>query len=196
MASQVAKGLKRSTINKYRKDCLTMFGWGVPKKLIPTSVVDTLKYVRGLQPGRPDAVESEGVQAVAGDVVEATIAQAHPVIAGMIRFQRLTGSRPTEICILRSSRIDKTDADIWVYFPEYWKTQLTAKKKDRRAIMIDEKLQDPDAVKAATNEYQQESDKLPDWIADRCVESPAAITKANDLYVDYRDWCKQTGNRP
>ncbi|MDC1301777.1 tyrosine-type recombinase/integrase [bacterium] len=142
MASQVAKGLKRSTINKYRKDCLTMFGWGVPKKLIPASVVDTLKYVRGLQPGRTDAVESEGVQAVADDVVEATIAQAHPVIAGMIRFQRLTGSRPTETCILRSSRIDKTDADIWVYFPEYWKTQLTAKKKDRRAIMIDEKLQE------------------------------------------------------
>lgn len=57
-------------------------------------------------------------------------------------------------------------------------------------------LQEPDAVKAATNEYQQESDRIPDWIADRCVENPEAITKAGDLYVDYRDWCKQTGNRP
>jgi putative DNA primase/helicase len=60
----------------------------------------------------------------------------------------------------------------------------------------DNGLQEPNAVKAATNEYQQESDKLTDWIADRCVENPAAITKTNDLYVDYRDWCKQTGNLP
>ena len=142
MASLIAKGLTRSTINKYRKDCLTMFGWGVPKKLIPASVVDTLKYVKGLKAGRTDAAETDGVQAVPDDVVEATIAHAHPVVAAMIKFQRLTGSRPTETCILRSSRIDKTDADIWVYFPEYWKTQLTAKKKDRRAIMIDEKLQE------------------------------------------------------
>ena len=141
MTSQIAKGLKRSTINKYRKDCLTMFGWGVPRRLIPASVVDMLKYVKGLKLGRTDAVESEGVQPVSDDVVEATIAEAHPVVATMIRFQRLTGSRPTETCILRGSRIDKTDADIWVYFPEYWKTQLTAKKKDRRAIMIDDQLQ-------------------------------------------------------
>ena len=142
MAAQVAKGLKRTTINKYRKDCLTVFSWGVPQKLIPASVVDTLKYVKGLKAGRTDAVESEGVQAVSDDVVEATIKEAHPILAAMIRFQRLTGSRPAETCILRGCRIDKTDGDIWVYFPEYWKTQLTAKKKDRRAIMIDEQLQE------------------------------------------------------
>ncbi len=142
MASQVAKGLKRTTINKYRKDCLTVFRWGVPFKLIPASVVDTLKYVQGLKAGRTDAVESEGVQAVEDDIVDATIAHAHPIIATMIRFQRLTGARPTETCILRGSRIDKTDVDIWVYYPDYWKTQLVDKKKDRRAIMIDEELQE------------------------------------------------------
>lgn len=43
--------------------------------LIPASVVDTLKYVRGLQPGRTDAAQSEGVQAISDVEVEATIAQ-------------------------------------------------------------------------------------------------------------------------
>ena len=62
MASMIDGTKKRSTINKYKKDCLTMFAWGVPKKLVPASVVDTLKYVRSLEAGETDAVESEGVE--------------------------------------------------------------------------------------------------------------------------------------
>lgn len=57
-------------------------------------------------------------------------------------------------------------------------------------------MPEPDEVKITTNEYQQESDNLPDWITDRCVVNPAAITKVGDSYVDYRDWCKQTRKRP
>ena len=60
----------------------------------------------------------------------------------------------------------------------------------------DNGLQEPDAVKAATNEYQQESDTLADWIGDECILKPEAITKAGDLFVAYREWCKRTGNRP
>ncbi len=140
MTSLIARGCARSTINKYRRNVLTMFGWGVPKRLIPATVVDTLKYVKGLQAGETDAVETEGVQPVADEIVDLTIKHAHPVIATMIKFQRLTGSRPTETCILKGDRIDMTD-DVWVYFPEYWKTQKGAKKKDRRAIVIDDELQ-------------------------------------------------------
>ena len=58
------------------------------------------------------------------------------------------------------------------------------------------RLQEPDAVKVATNEYQKESDTLADWIGDECILNPAAITMATDLFVAYREWCKRTGNRP
>jgi len=43
------------------------------------------------------------------------------VVADMVRFQRLTGCRPGEVCALRPCDIDRT-SEIWIYSPARHKT--------------------------------------------------------------------------
>jgi putative DNA primase/helicase len=55
-------------------------------------------------------------------------------------------------------------------------------------------LNPPDAVKAATSEYRQESDRFGEWITD-CVEAdPRALTPSTELYTSYKAWCEETGD--
>lgn len=53
----------------------------------------------------------------------------------------------------------------------------------------------PEAVTAATSAYRATMDVLGDWIADRCVVLDSIRAKAGDLYVSYREWCEQNGER-
>lgn len=53
----------------------------------------------------------------------------------------------------------------------------------------------PACVKAATLEYQQESDILTGFISDKCIEHPSATIKASELYSAYRNWCEAEGIR-
>lgn len=55
-------------------------------------------------------------------MVEATLPHLQPIVADMVRLQRLTGARPAEICILRPCDIDRT-ADVWAYRPARHKTE-------------------------------------------------------------------------
>jgi len=53
----------------------------------------------------------------------------------------------------------------------------------------------PECVKVATQEYQQESDALAGFIAERCIEHPQATTKASELYKAYKSWAESEGMR-
>jgi integrase len=139
LAKIVKRGVVRTTANKYRKDILRIFRWGVTKKLVPASVHATLSCTDNLKRGRHDVPESEPVTAVPDDAVEATLVECSSVVAAMVRLQRLTGARPGEVCILTPSHIDMSD-DVWVFWPKYWKTQLSSKKK--RFIVIDAEAQE------------------------------------------------------
>lgn len=59
-----------------------------------------------------------------------------------------------------------------------------------------EGLRSPEAVKAATANYQQEQDVLAAWLADCCIVKRTADAKAADLYASYADWCEQSGEHP
>jgi len=59
-----------------------------------------------------------------------------------------------------------------------------------------EGLRAPEAVKAATANYQQEQDVLAAWLADCCIVKRTADAKAADLYGSYADWCAQSGEHP
>ena len=54
--------------------------------------------------------------------VDATLPHLPPIVADMVRFQRLTGCRPAEVCIVRPCDID-TAAEVWCYRPESHKTE-------------------------------------------------------------------------
>jgi len=80
-----------------------------------------LTAVPDLKKGRTTAPEHPPVLPVPSDVVEATIAELSNLVADMVRSHRLTGCRPTEVCLLRPGEIDRSE-DIWVFTPKSHKT--------------------------------------------------------------------------
>ncbi len=60
--------------------------------------------------------------------VEATLPFLSTVVADMIRFQRLTGCRPGEVCGIRPMDVDRS-GEVWVYRPASHKTEHHGKER-------------------------------------------------------------------
>jgi putative DNA primase/helicase len=54
-------------------------------------------------------------------------------------------------------------------------------------------LDPPECVKAATDEYRQESDPLADFISERCTVDPCRSAGSSDLFKAYRAWAMGCG---
>lgn len=54
----------------------------------------------------------------------------------------------------------------------------------------------PAAVQKATGDYRKESDRLGDFIEERCTIDPAFTAATADIYRAYRDWAEVSGERP
>lgn len=145
----------RGVINERVRIIRQVFEWGVSEELVPETVYRALMTVAGLQQGRSRARENKPVGAVADEVIEATIAKLPAVVADMVRFQRLTGCRPGEVCALRPCDVVRFDRppplfasapaaplkplDVWEYRPATHKTEHHGKQ---RVIHIGPKAQE------------------------------------------------------
>jgi integrase len=118
----VASGLCRTTINKYVHRIKRLFAWGVEQELIDVRIYQALATVRGLAKGRTAAAERPPVRPVTPEQINATLPHVSPVLRAMIRFQRLTGCRPTEACLLRPCDVDLS-GQVWCYRPASHKTE-------------------------------------------------------------------------
>ena len=56
------------------------------------------------------------------NVVDATLPYLPPVVADMVRFERLTGCRPGEVFTIRPCDVDRS-GEVWQYRPESHKTE-------------------------------------------------------------------------
>lgn len=133
----VAMGQSRPYVNANVDRIRRMFRWGVAKELVPPAVDQGLRTVPGLRKGRTEAREPEPIGPVADEVVEATLCHLPVVVADMVRFQRLTGARPGEVCHLRPCDVDRS-GDVWEYRPATHKTQHRGRQ---RVIYIGPKAQ-------------------------------------------------------
>ncbi|OPY75191.1 MAG: hypothetical protein A4E65_03618 [Syntrophorhabdus sp. PtaU1.Bin153] len=59
-----------------------------------------------------------------------------------------------------------------------------------------QRLNPPDCVKAATEEYRNDEDIIKHFIDDRCLVAPELSVKALVLYKAYRLWCEEMGHVP
>jgi integrase len=91
--------------------------------LVPVAVHQALTTVAGLAKNRSAAREKPPVGPVPEGHVEAVLPLVSPVIAAMIRLQRLTGMRPQEVVHLRPADVDRSDPACWVYKPRRHKTE-------------------------------------------------------------------------
>ncbi|MFV2069689.1 MAG: hypothetical protein ACC645_22210 [Pirellulales bacterium] len=71
-----------------------MFKWGASEELVSGEVFHAFQTVGGLRKGYTEAREPEPVRPDAD--VEAALPFLPPVVADMVRIQRLTVARPTE----------------------------------------------------------------------------------------------------
>lgn len=104
--SLVKSGLAQRTINRRIAAIVRMFGWGVPRDLVPAENWWGMKSVAPVQ-GRVSTIGPADRRAV-----EATLAVCHPTLWRMIVTQWLTGMRSGELCRLRVGDIQR-DGEIW-----------------------------------------------------------------------------------
>ena len=131
-------GWCRKNINKQIGRIVRMFGWGVSQELVKPEVAHALREVKGLHKGRTEARESVPVLPVDDSVVNATLERLPPIVADMVRLQRLTGCRPEEVCMIRPCDVDLS-GPVWAYRPQSHKTQHHGRD---RVIFIGPKGQD------------------------------------------------------
>ena len=54
-------------------------------------------------------------------------------------------------------------------------------------------LKPPTSVLAATNEYRTKEDTIAEFIAEKCVTTPEAIARAQEIYTAYEQWTGESG---
>lgn len=134
----VDKKASRKHVNEQTGIIKRVFRWGVSRAIVPPSVFTALSAVEGLRKGRTQARESKPVLPVDDATVDATLPHLSPIVADMVRFQRLTGARPGEVCQLRPCDVDRS-GDVWTYRPESHKTEHHGRE---RIIYIGPQAQD------------------------------------------------------
>jgi integrase len=138
IAEMVRRGWSRGYILDQLGRLKTAFRWAASDELIPVQVYQRLTTVSAPPKGATGAKENPPVQPVADDLVDATLPYLPPVVADMVRFQRVTGCRPAEACIVRPCDVDRS-GDVWVYRPQNHKTERYGK---HRRIYVGPKGQD------------------------------------------------------
>jgi integrase len=106
----------RGTVNLHVCRIRAVFRWGVEQELVPASILEGLRAVRGLFAGRSRAREPEPVKPVSLAVVQATLPHVLPPVRAMIELQLLAGMRPGEVVIMRGMDLD-VSGKIWLYRP-------------------------------------------------------------------------------
>lgn len=61
-------------------------------------------------------------------------------------------------------------------------------------LLAAEGLSQPEAVRAATSEYQHDSDKITLFFEDELEESPNNEVRTSDVYFRYQHWCNANGS--
>ena len=105
-------GHSRKYVNKLVAIIPRMFKWAASEQLLPGTIYHELRTVEGLRKGRCEAPDHPPVLPVPAAIVEVTLPYLPPVVADMIRFQRWTGCRPDEVCLVRPIDVD-TSGDVW-----------------------------------------------------------------------------------
>lgn len=107
-----AKRVSRQYVNKQMKRLTRIIKWSVGEGLVPSATHEAIKCVASLKRGRTDAPETEPVKPVASKLVEATLPFLTQVVADMVRFQRLTGCRPGEVCAIKPAMVNRSES-VW-----------------------------------------------------------------------------------
>jgi integrase len=128
-ALMIEAGNARKTINQRIGMIRQFFKWCVAEELVPPSVLEGLRAVAGLQPGRTAAPDRRPVRPADPNEVEAAIVFMSPQIAALVRLQLLSGARGGELLGIRAADIDRSGS-VWVYRPAQHKNAWRARPRE------------------------------------------------------------------
>ena len=118
----VEQGFRRQTVNRYVGIIKQAFRRGSKLGWVDSIVYHALLGVDNLKKGRTKAKEYRKIVSVIDEQVEKTLPFLPPIVADMVRIQRLCGMRPQDIRNMRSCDIDQS-GEVWRYIPYTHKTE-------------------------------------------------------------------------
>jgi len=96
----------RLGVNDYTRRVVTLFQWGVSVGMVDRVTAWGLGTVKPLEPGHPGTFDHAEREYVTDDVIIATLPILPPTLQAMIKLQRLTGMRPSEVFNMLVGDID------------------------------------------------------------------------------------------
>ena len=128
----------RQYINKQMKRLLRVLKWATSHSHVKADNFIACQCVAPLARGRVVGLrETKKILPVADSLVEATLEHTTRVVGDMIRFQRLTGCRPGELCALTPAMVNRA-GDVWLIDLAKHKT---AHRGRQRVIFVGPKAQ-------------------------------------------------------
>jgi len=125
----IRSGWTRPVINWRATAIKRLFGWGVEEELVPPSVFEGLRPVRGLKAGRSEAREPEPVRPVEWSQVEPVLPHVAREVAAMIQLQWWCGARSGEVTRLRLADIDRS-GPVWLWTLSRHKTAHAGRRRE------------------------------------------------------------------
>lgn len=114
-------GWARTHINSQIGRLRRIFNWGVEHGMVQPGTAHLLRSVAPLKLGRTNATESRPVSPVGDSDVDEVLPFLSPAVAAMVKLQRLTGMRSSNLCSLTMGEIDRSQ-EVWIYRPSKHKT--------------------------------------------------------------------------
>jgi integrase len=147
-AELVRRGkLARTTINARINRVRRLVRWGVRKRLVPGEVLLSIDAVPGLQRGRTQAREPEGVKPVAWAQIESALPFMPRPVAGLVRVQWYCGCRAGEVLVMRGRDLAPGEPN-WAFRPSGHKNDWRGKSRTillgPRAVQVIQEFLRPD----------------------------------------------------
>lgn len=115
-ATMVDEGRVRRQCNKRTNEIRRFFRWCVEEELVTPIVLEALRAVAPLMPGRAGLKEGDPRKPADPAIVEKVLPFLPPAPAAIVKLLRLTGARPSEIIRMKPSEIERC-GEIWKYVP-------------------------------------------------------------------------------
>jgi integrase len=126
--AMVKAGLSRGVVNARVNRVRRVFKWAASLEMVPASAYEALRTVAGLQKGRSQAPEGEGVAPVAEEHVTATLPFLPAPVRAMCELQMLTGMRVGEVMVMRAIDLSMSEP-VWTYRPASHKNKYRSRDR-------------------------------------------------------------------
>jgi integrase len=174
--AMIAEGRARKSINKAAMLVRQFFRWCVEEQIVEPGVLEALRAVRPLTPGRCGAPEGKPREPADPAAVEKTLPFLSPGVRAIVQLLRLSGARPSELVALRPRDLNR-DRAVWSYTVPAHKTAWKGKARvihfgpEAQAVLIpwldgldpDEHVFSPRRSEEMRNARRSQERQTPRW---------------------------------